>query len=141
MRRIFHSHHALILMRFEVITAFILGILLPVLETARRGISYWAVDFTTMFEDYLAGALLLVGAWATYRLRVWGSIFLVLAWAWLAGLLSSSFWGQLEETLRHTASEPNNVLIVVVKFLLWSTCITSLVLSFRRAIQSESTHG
>lgn len=141
MRRIFHSHHALILMRFEVIAAFILGILLPVLETARRGISYWAVDFTTMFEDYLAGALLLIGAWSTYRRRSWGPIFLVLAWASLSGLLGSSFWGQLEETLRHTASEPNNVLIVVVKFLLWSTCVTSLVLSFRRAIQSESTHG
>lgn len=51
-----------------------------------------------MFEDYLAGALLLVGAWATYRSRSWGSIFLLLAGAWLTGLMSSSFWGQLEET-------------------------------------------
>lgn len=127
-------------MRFEVIAAFVMGILLPVSETARRGISYWAVDFTTMFEDYLAGALLLVGAWATYRLRVWGSIFLVLAWAWLAGLLSSSFWGQLEETLRHTASEPNNLLVVVVKFLMWITCVVSLVLSFRRATQQRSVN-
>ena len=125
-------------MRFEVIAAFVMGILLPVSETARRGISYWAVDFTTMFEDYLAGALLLVGGWATYRLRVWGSIFLVLAWAWLAGLLSSSFWGQLEETLRHTASEPNNLLVLVVKFLMWITCVVSLVLSFRRATQQHS---
>lgn len=127
-------------MRFEVIAAFVMGILLPVSETARRGIAYWAVDFTTMFEDYLAGALLLVGAWATYRLRVWGSIFLVLAWAWLAGLLSSSFWGQLEETLRHTASEPNNLLVVVVKFLMWITCVVSLVLSFRRATQQRSVN-
>ncbi len=125
-------------MRFEVIAAFVMGILLPVSETARRGIAYWAVDFTTMFEDYLAGALLLVGGWATYRLRAWGSIFLVLAWAWLAGLLSSSFWGQLEETLRHTASEPNNLLVVVVKFLMWITCVVSLVLSFRRATQQRS---
>src|SRR5829696_4969802 len=125
-------------MRFEVIAAFVIGILLPVLETGRRGISYWAVDFTTMFEDYFAGALLLVGAWATYRLRAWGSIFLVLAWGYLSGLLSSSFWGQLEETLRHTASEPNNLFIVVVKFILWSICIVSLILSFRRAIQERS---
>lgn len=122
-------------MRFEVIAAFVLGILLPVLETARRGIGHWAVDFTTMFEDYLAGALLLVGAWSTYRMRAWGSIFLVLAWGSLFGLVSSSFWGQLEETLRHTASEPNNLLVVVVKFLLWITCVISLVLSFRRAVQ------
>ena len=122
-------------MRFEVIAAFVMGILLPLLETCRRGLSYWAVAFTTMFADYLAGALLLVGAWATYRMRAWGSTFLVLAWGSVFGLMSSSFWGQLEETLRHTASEPNNLLVVVVKFLLWSTCVVSLVLSFRRAIQ------
>jgi hypothetical protein len=125
-------------MRFEVIAAFVMGILLPVLETARRGISYWAVDFTTMFEDYLAGALLLVGAWATFRTRSWGRVFLVLAWAWLLGLLGSSFWGQLEETLRHTATEPNNLLVVAVKFLMWTTCVVSLILAFRRATQSRS---
>ena len=54
-------------MRFEVVAAFALGVLLPVLETVRRGITYWTVDFTTMFEDYLGGALLLTGAWAVYR--------------------------------------------------------------------------
>ncbi|HKG59299.1 MAG TPA: hypothetical protein VKB05_05925 [Pyrinomonadaceae bacterium] len=41
-------------MRFEVVAALVIGILLPVLETARRGISHWTVNFTTMFEDYLA---------------------------------------------------------------------------------------
>jgi hypothetical protein len=71
-------------------------------------------------------------------MRAWGSIFLVLAWASLFGLLGSSFWAQLEETLRHTASEPNNLLVVVVKFLMWITCVVSLVLSFRRAIQLRS---
>ena len=122
-------------MRFEVIAAFVMGILLPLLETGRRGITYWAVDFTTMFEDYVAGALLLVGAWTTYRMRAWGPIFLVLAWGYVSGLMTSSFFGQLEETLRHTASEPNNLLVVVVKFLLWSTCVVALVLAFRSAIQ------
>ncbi len=127
-------------MRFEVNAAFVLGTLIPVLETLRRGISYWAVDFTTMFEDYLAGALLLVGAWSTDRMRAWGPTFLVLAWGYVSGLVSSSFWGQLEETLRQTASEPHNLLVVVVKFLLWSTCVVSLVLSFRRAIHLRSTY-
>jgi hypothetical protein len=41
-----------------------MGIVLPLLETCRRGMSEWTVDFTTMFTDYLAGALLLVGRWA-----------------------------------------------------------------------------
>lgn len=125
-------------MRFEVTAAFIIGILLPVLETCRRGIGYWGVEFTTMFEDYVAGALLLIGGWASYRGRYWGALFLVLAWAYVAGLMGSSFWSQLEETLRQTASEPNNLLVVTVKFLLWGTCVVSLVLSFRWGLRARA---
>ena len=125
-------------MRFETIAAFAIGILLPLLETARRGISHWTVNFTTMFEDYLAGGLLLVGGWAAYRSKSWGAVFLVLAWAYFSGLITSSFIGQLEETLRQTASEQGNLLVVVVKFLLWSICVVSLVLSFRTATRGRS---
>jgi hypothetical protein len=123
--------------RFEVVAAFTIGLLLPVLETCRRGIGHWGVEFTTMFEDYVAGALLLIGAWASYRGRSWGAVFLVLAWGYVTGLMSSSFWYQLEETLRQSASEPNNLLVVIVKFLLWSTCVVSLVLSFRRVLRGR----
>lgn len=126
-------------MRFEVAAAFVVGILLPIMETARRGISHWAVEFTTMFEDYVAGALLLIGAWAAYRERRWGPVFLVLAWGYFTGLMSSSFWWQLEETVRRTASEPNHTLVLVVKFLLWSTCVISLVLALRRATHAPTT--
>jgi len=125
-------------LRFEVIAALVMGILLPVLETGRRGITYWAIDFTTMFEDYVAGALLLIGGWSAYRRKSWGTMFLVLAWAYFAGLMGSSFWAQLEETLRHNPSEPNNLMVVIVKFLLWSTCVTSLIVSFRRALREHS---
>lgn len=91
-----------------------------------------------MFEDYVAGALLLIGGWASYRSRPWGAMFLVLAWAYVAGLMGSSFWSQLEETLRQTATEPHNLLVVIVKFLLWGTCIVSLVLSFQRVIRARA---
>ena len=133
-RRIVKDHS----MRFEIIAAFAMGVLLPVLETARRGISHWTINFTTMFEDYVAGVLLLIGGWSAYRSRSWGPAFLVLAWAYFSGLMTSSFVGQLEETLRQTVSEPNNLLVVVVKFLLWSVCVVSLVLSFRAAIRRRT---
>lgn len=125
-------------MRFEIIAAFVIGALLPVLETARRGISHWAVNFTTMFEDYVGGALLLLGGWAAYRSKSWGVVFLLLAWASVCGLMTSSFLAQLEATLRQTATEPNNLIVVVVKFLLWSVSMTSLVLSFRAATRTRS---
>jgi hypothetical protein len=125
-------------MRFEVAAAFVIGLLLPVMETARRGIGHWAVEFTTMFEDYVAGGLLLLGAWAATRSRSWGPTFLLLAWAYFAGLMSSSFWWQLEQAIRQTASEPNSMLVLVVKTILWLTCVVSLVLAFRR-VASRAT--
>ena len=125
-------------MKFEVIAGFAIGILVPVLETCRRGIGYWATEVTTMLEDYVAGALLLVGAWASYRALNWGAIFLLLAWAYFTGLMSSSFWSQLEETLRQTASEPHNLVVVAVKFFLWAICAAALILSFRSALQTRA---
>lgn len=126
-------------MRFEVTAAFAIGILLPLLETCRRGISHWAVDFTTMFEDYVGGGLLLIGGWASSRARPWGALFLVVAWAYVTGMMGGSFWYQLEDTFRGTIAEPNNLLVVIVKFLLWGTSVVSLVLSFKRALRGRWT--
>jgi hypothetical protein len=120
-------------MRFEVISAFVIGILLPLLETYRRVVGHWSVSFTTMFEDYLAGTLLQIGGWASYRARPWGRLFLILAWAYVTGMMGGSFWGQLELTLRDIITEPDNLLVVIVKFLLWGTCVASLILSYQRA--------
>ena len=122
-------------MRFEIAAAFTIGVLLPVLETCRRGLSEWSVNFTTMFEDYLAGALLLIGGWASYRARRFGAMFLVLAWAYVTGMMGGSFWGQFEETLRGISTEPNNLLVVGFKGLLWSVSVLSLVFSFLRALR------
>jgi hypothetical protein len=66
------------------------------------------------------------------------ALFLVLAWAYVTGMMGSSFWGQLEETFRSDTQEPNNLLVIIVKFLLWATCVVSLVLSFKRALHSRT---
>ena len=44
-------------MRYEISAAFAVGVLLPLLETIRRGFGHWAVHTTTMLEDYLGGWL------------------------------------------------------------------------------------
>ena len=98
----------------------------------------WAVDFTTMFTDYLAGVLLLIGGWAVYRAKPWGALFLVVAWAWVTGMMSGSFLDQLEGTIRNTITEPHNSLVLIVKFLLLATSVISLVLSFQRVPKTHS---
>lgn len=91
-----------------------------------------------MFEDYLGGALLLLGGWAAYRSKSWGAVFLLLAWGSICGLMTSSFMAQVEATLHGTATEPHNLIVVGVKLLLWSVSMTSLVLSFRSATNTFS---
>ena len=124
-------------MRFEVIAAFALGILLPVLETCRRGFGHWGINFTTMLEDHVAGALLLIAGWASYRAKPWGPLFLVLAWAYVTGMMGGSFWYQLEDTFRGAATETNNLLVVIVKLLLWGTCVMALVVSYQSALHAK----
>ena len=121
-------------MRFEVGAAVVGGVLLPLLETVRRGIAHWAVEVTTMAEDYVTGALLLAAGLASTRSRPYAPVLLVTAWAYAAGLMGTSFWGHLEETLRGAEMEPNNAVVLAVKTLLWGTCIVALILSFRAAI-------
>jgi hypothetical protein len=126
-------------MRFDIGAALAIGVLLPALETLRRGWATWGIDFTTMFEDYVAGALLLLGASAALRSPVQGRVLLLVAWSYVTGLMSSSVWYQLEETLRGTVGEPLEVLIV--KVLLWSTCIAGVVTAARHLRRPARTLG
>jgi hypothetical protein len=119
-------------MRFEATAAAIVGILLIVLETYRRGLAYWRVEFATMFEDYLAGALLLAGAIAAYRRRPSANALLLTAWAWVTGMMTISFVDQVEVTARGVDLEPMNTDVLIVKFLLLSISVVALLRSFRQ---------
>lgn len=117
--------------RFESVAALVIGVLLPALETYRRGLGYWGLEFTTMFEDYLAGALLLAAAWASLRRHAAGFALLLLAWAWVTGMMTVSFVDQVEVTLRGVDLEPMNTDVLIVKGLLLATSAAALIKSYR----------
>ena len=116
-------------MRFEVLTAFLLGLAIPVLETVRRGLGF--EDVTTLVEDYVVGALLLLAAGAVRAGRRPGPLLLVVAWAALAGGLFPSFFGHLEDLLRGKRAGPREAWIVAVKGVIYAVCLVSLVRSAR----------
>lgn len=118
-------------MRFEAKAALATGILLPVLETYRRGLNHWSVEFTTMFEDYLAGALLLAGAWAAFQRHPLQAPLVLVAWGWVTGMMTISFASQVEMTIRGVDLEPQNTDVLVVKFLLLALSAAALLRSFR----------
>ncbi len=93
------------------------------LETYRRWLGECRVDLTTMFEDYLAGAPLLAGAWAASRRPSFGVLLLLVAWAWVTGMITISCIDQVEATIRGTNLEPRNTDVLVVKALLFAVSV------------------
>lgn len=103
--------------RFEVFLAVLLGLLLPGLETARRGWDHWSVNFTTMFEDYAAGIALLAAAFGVWRERRWAPAWMMITWSGITFMLLISTVSQIEKQWRGDL-EPHSSVVLVVKLVL-----------------------
>lgn len=123
-------------MRFETLSALGLGVLLPILETVRRGMAHWRIDFTTMLEDYLAGALLFAAGVLSAREHRFARPAMVAAWAYVTAIMTGSLVSQIESAFRGTDLEPRHTTILLVKLLLWLTCVMGLAFSFRRDLST-----
>jgi putative cell wall-binding protein len=122
--------------RFETAAAIAIGLLLPVLETLRRGLIHWTIDSTTMLEDYLAGLLLLTAAVATLHKRPIAAVLMLMVWSGVTFMMTLSLISQIEDTLRATDLERDNSLVLTVKLLLWGTCALALKGSFQQLRRS-----
>jgi hypothetical protein len=116
--------------RFDIIAAISLGILLPTLETIRRGFEYWSVSFTTMFEDYAAGVALLVAGIGALRNEAWAKSWMVMTWSGVTFMMLLSTVSQVERQLRGDI-ESHGLVVLVVKLLLLLTSVFALVRSIR----------
>jgi hypothetical protein len=116
--------------RFEIVAAVFLGILLPVLETIRRGWDHWSVSFTTMFEDYAAGAALLVAAGASLRRAAWATRWMIVSWSGITFMMLISTVSQIERHLGGDLEERAAV-VLLVKVMLLAACVVALLKSIR----------
>ena len=117
--------------RFNVIAAIAIGILLPTLETIRRGLSFWFVNFTTMFEDYLAGAALLTCAFGALRGARWAPLSLLVVWSGVTFMMLLSTVSQVERHFWGVEPEPRSGIVLVAKLLLLLVCSVALIQSSR----------
>ena len=120
-------------MRYGAKAAVIMGILLPALETYRRGIGTWRVNFTTMFEDYWAGLLLLACALVAARRRPTAPLLLLAVWGAVTGMILIATVGQVEATLRAIDLEARNTQVLIAKLLLLAFSVSGLVSTFHDA--------
>jgi NADH:ubiquinone oxidoreductase subunit 6 (subunit J) len=124
--------------RFDAVAAILLGILLPALETVRRGIGYWSVNFTTMFEDYLAGVALIVCAVGALRGARWAPLSLLVVWSGVAAMMLLSTVSQIEHHFWGEAPEPRSGIVLCAKVLLLLVCIVALRQSVRANVSPAS---
>ena len=124
--------------RFAVIAAAVLGVLFPLLETLRRGFSAWLTTPVTLLEDYVAGALLLWAAVFLGQRRPSGWVVMLAAAAYTTGMMSSSFWKQLEAQLTGETWEDNQIVVIGFKLLLWGVPLILTIISARAVLRQQA---
>ncbi len=117
--------------RFEVTAAYVLGIMLPVLEAVRRRTN--VDDIPGYIDDFIIGALLLGSARSVSRGHVYGPALPTAAWGVLCGGIWSSFFSQLESVVAKDISGLRNGVVVLIKGALYLVALAALYLSVRRS--------
>lgn len=104
-------------------------------ETARRGFSYFAVNATTMIEDYLAGAMLLWAAWTWFKGYGTRTANMAVAWAFATGGMFVPFSAHFEAWLRNATFRPDHphteVGAIISKGIILAICTICLIVAVR----------
>ncbi|MFO0984505.1 MAG: hypothetical protein U1E76_22725 [Planctomycetota bacterium] len=121
-------------MRFELLAAYCVGVLLPVAEVCRR-----RTDFSNIpayVDDFLIGGILVFAAWSVAKGRRAGRVLLAVAWAAFCGGMYYSFFGQLAGEGHRDTSGWSSWLVVGVKGALFLVGIFALVRSAQAAVRA-----
>lgn len=114
---------------------YIMAFVFLVGETVRRGLSYFAINATTMVEDYLCGALLLAAAWFWHKRDKLAPKMMAVAWAYATGGMFVPFFAHLEAWLRGATIRPDHphtdVGSIVTKGIIWAICLVCFLVTMR----------
>lgn len=116
--------------------AYIMSLVFVLGETSRRGLDYFSVNATTMVEDYLCAALLLIAAVSWSKRHQLSEKLMVGAWGYAAGGMFVPFFAHLEAYLRGVtfrADHPHaEIESVILKGFIWAICVTFFLVSLRK---------
>lgn len=117
------------------------GVFFLLIENLRRGVSYFAVNATTMIEDYLMGIILIVAALMYKRHKELGTKLIIAAWAYAVGGMFVPFAAHLEAFLRgetfradHVHTDVNSIILKGVVWLI-SIVMFSLAIRNRKSLE------
>ena len=122
-------------MKIVYYMTYIMAFVFLVGETSRRGFGYFSINATTMFEDYICGALLLLAALFWFKKHKIAPKLMAVAWAYATGGMFVPFFAHLEAWLRgatfridHPHAEIESV---VLKGVIWAICLACLIVTLR----------
>ncbi len=121
--------------------SYLMGALLIIGETLRRGFAYWGVYATTIIEDYIAGAFLIIAAVLWFKKSHRSRMIMAAEWAYMIGMMTPTFFGHFEAYLRGAtilADQPYDAVgAIVIKGLLWLIAVIGLWMT----LSSEKRDG
>ena len=130
------------LMKGTQTSAYAMGAIFILGETARRGIGYFAVNATTMLEDYSSGILLILAAAACTAKFAQSTLYLAGAWGYAAGGMFVPFFAHLEAYLRGVTFRPDHpiedVSGIIVKGVIWAICLMMFIASLRDTSERQT---
>lgn len=114
-------------------------------ETARRGISYFSINATTMLEDYVGGIILLLAALAWAQSVKSAHLIMATAWAYVAGGMFVPFFAHFEAWLREETFRSDHIHTdtnaVILKAFVWSICVACFLVSLVGARQANDNQA
>lgn len=127
-------------MKIVLFFNFLIAFVYLVGETARRGISYFSVNATTMLEDYVGGMVLLLAAILWVRKYKHAQITMIAAWAYAAGGMFVPFFAHFEAWIREETFRADHIHTdtnaVILKATVWLICLVCFFISLRTAIRN-----
>ena len=127
-------------MKIVLFFNFIIAFVFLAGETARRGISYFSINATTMLEDYVAGLLLLSVAILWMRHYRHAQVVMVAALAYATGGMFVPFFAHLEAWIREETFRADHIHTdtnaVILKATVWIICLLCFVVSLRTAVKN-----
>ena len=116
--------------QFPIIAAWVLGLGIPLLETARR-----KTDFSNLpayVDDYIIGGALVWAAWAAGRGKRYGDGLLIAAWGGLCGGSYYSVFGQIASRGTRDISGLPSEAVLGIKLVIAIVALVSMGLAIWR---------
>src|SRR5262245_17726892 len=115
-------------LEFSRRAALVAGVLVPIVETARRwrqlgDVSIWPF----WLDDWAIGLFLLYGAWRARRDAARGRPALAAAWGFASGMAYLSFFSQLAALDRPDPSGVSTATVVTIKGLSLALAVAALI--------------